>query len=154
MARSTGRKWYGVDLLTWLCLGRTVFDTEEIPVYEERALMAVDAELLELYVDTLVWESWLSADFSNVDTYGTPVNLRAKIDAKTEQVVRATGDVVSSTHSIALDDVYAIKPKDRITMPSRFPVSQPEIMAVLEWPDENGPHHTTIKVGPRKGANA
>lgn len=125
-------------------------------------MMPVDPELLELYVDEIYIEPYVSTSFNNVDVFGASVTYAAKIDAKVEEVLRRTGDVALSTHSIALDDVYEIDEKDRITMPSnvRFKIANPEIMAVLSWTDENAitatmlGHHTTLKVGARKGARA
>lgn len=116
--------------------------------------MPVDPELLELYVDTLIIEPFQGDDFNNVTSYGAPVNYRSKIDAKTEEVLRKTGDVALSTHSCALTDVFPIDERDRVTMPARFKIANPIIAAVKEWTDEMGPHHTTVKVGARKGGNA
>lgn len=124
--------------------------------------MPVDPELLELYVDEIYIDPYVSTNFNNVDTFGASVKYRAKIDAKIEEVLRKTGDVALSTHRIALDDIYEIDEKDRITMPSnaRFRVANPEIVAVYSWTDENEitatvlGHHTTVWVGARKGANA
>lgn len=117
--------------------------------------MPVDPDLLELYVDEITWEPWLDDDFDNDDNFDDPQLLRAKIaGAQTEEVERSTGDVVVTTHAIALDDVYPIGLRDRITMPARFLVSQPPIAKILPATDEEGDHHTTIVVGRRKGANA
>lgn len=149
MARLTGKRWYGVDLLTWACLAHNAFDAREFVGYEE-ALMPVDPELLELYVDSVDIEPFQGEDFDNVTSYGAAVPYRAKIDAKTEEVLKKTGDIALSTHSVALDDVYPIDERDRITMPARFRISNPVIAAVKEWTDETGPHHTTVKVGVRK----
>lgn len=124
--------------------------------------MPVDPELLELYVDEVQIEPYVSTDFNNVDTYGAAVTYAAKIDAKIEEVLRRTGDVALSSHRVALDDIYEIDEKDRITMPSnaRFKVTNPEILAVLAWTDENAitatmlGHHTSLRIGARQGGRA
>lgn len=154
-----GKWWWAVDLPTWLLLAGGVARTEQV---REGGIMPVDPELLELYVDEVWIEPYVSTDFDNVDTFAAAVKYRAKIDAKIEEVLRESGDVAVSSHSIALDDVYEIDEKDRITMPSnaRFKVTNPEIKAVCSWTDENAitatmlGHHTTLKVGARKGASA
>lgn len=153
MAWSMGKGYCAVDILTWLCLGNDRYPVAAVAGMEGQ-LMPVDPELLEFYVDTVTIEPFEGDDFDNVPSYGAPVPYRAKIDAKTEEVLRKTGDVAVSTHSIALDDVYSIDPKDRLTMPARFAVRQPEIVATPQWTDEVGPHHTTVKVGGRKGGRA
>lgn len=149
----TGKRWHGVDPYTWALLTNCAFDARELSGWEGE-LMPVDPELLELYVDTITIEPFLGSNFENVKSYGAPVPYRAKIDAKTEEVVRDTGDVVKSTHSVAMDDVYPIDPRSRINMPVRFQITNPEIRAVMEWTDEIGPHHTTIKVAAREGGKA
>lgn len=147
----TSKHWWAIDLPTWLLLAGEAVLVEQI---REGGMMAVDPELLELYVDDVWIEPYVSTDFDNVDTFGASVKYAAKIDAKTEEVLRKTGDVAVATHSIALDNVYSVDEKDRVTMPARFLISKPEIMAVKEWTDELGPHHTTLKIGARKGARA
>lgn len=153
-------KWrWIVDLPTWLLLAGKSALAEQV---RDGDMMPVDPELLELYVDEVYIDPYVSTDFNNVDTFGASVKYRAKIDAKVEEFLRRTGDVALSTHRIALDDVYEVDEKDRITMPSniRFKVSQPEIVAVNSWTDENAitatniGHHTTVWVGARKGARA
>ena len=155
----TSKHWWAIDLPTWLLLAGEAVLVEQV---REGRMMAVDPELLELYVDENQIEPYVSTDFDNVDTFGAAVTYRAKIDAKLEEVLRKTGDVALSTHRVALDDVYSIDERDRLTMPSnaRFRVTNPEIMAVLSWTDESAitatvlGHHTTLKVGARKGARA
>lgn len=149
----TSKHWWAIDLPTWLLLAGEAVLVEQV---REGDMMAVDPELLELYVDEVQIEPYVSTDFDNVDTYGAGVLYRAKIDARTEEVVRKNGDVAVSTHSVALDDVYAVDERDRITMPAtpRFRISNPEIKAVWGWSDEIGDHHTTVKVAARKGASA
>lgn len=153
-------KWrWAVDLPTWLLLAGELALSEQV---QEGDMMPVDPELLELYVDEVEIEPYVSTDFNNVDTFGAAVTYRAKIDAKIEEVLRRTGDVALSSHRVALDDIYAVDEKDRIKMPSnvRFKVANPEILAVLSWTDENAitatmlGHHTTLWIGARKGANA
>lgn len=153
-------KWrWAIDLPTWLLLSGETALVEQV---DERRMMPVDPELLELYVDEIYIDPYVSTDFNNVDTFGASVKYRAKIDAKVEEVLRKTGDVALSTHRIALDDVYEIDEKDRLHMPSsvRFKVANPEIVAVYSWTDEKEitatalGHHTTVWVGARKGARA
>lgn len=153
MARSRGKSWYAVDVPDWLLLSGEMALAEQV---RKEAVMPVDPDLLELYVDTVQIAPYQSTDFDNVDTFGANVPYRAKIDAKTEEVLRRSGDVAVSTHSVALDDVYSIDERDRITMPAtpRFRIANPEIKAVWGWSDEMGDHHTTVKVGARKGASA
>ncbi len=116
--------------------------------------MPVDPLLSCLFTDEVLIAPFAGRDFGNVESFGADVSYKAHIKAKTEEVVRSTGDVSISTHRVILKDRFPIDERDRITMPSRFRVANPEIKAVMEWSDENGPHHTTVLVGPRKGANA
>lgn len=116
--------------------------------------MAVDPLLGCLFVDEVKIAPFVSKDFDNVKTYGPDVIHKAHIKAKMEDVVRRTGDTAVATHRVVLTNRFDIDERDRITMPTRFKIANPEIMSVLEWTDENGPHHTTVMVGPRKGADA
>ena len=116
--------------------------------------MPVDAGLLCLFTDEVTIEPFTGRDFNNVESFGAGVTYQAHVTAKVEEVVRSTGDVAVATHRVVLTDRFTIDERDRITMPARFKIANPEIMAVLEWTDENGPHHTTIMVGARKGAKA
>ncbi|MCP4201164.1 MAG: hypothetical protein GY769_04440 [bacterium] len=155
----TGKRWWAVDLPTWLLLAGVRADAELV---DEAVLMPVDPDLLELYVDEVVIEPWVSKDFGNVETFGAAVTYRAKIDAHVEEIPRDSGDVAKSSHRVALDDIYAVGERDRITMPSngRFAVSQPEILKVHSWTDENPVtttelgHHTTVIVGGRRTGSA
>ena len=116
--------------------------------------MTVDAALLPLFTDSVNIEPFLSVDFNKVRTYGPAVSHKAHIVAHIEEVLRPTGDLVKSTHRVVLTKRTAVSVHDRITIPARFSILNPEIMAVQEWTDENGPHHTTVFVGPRAGASA
>lgn len=130
--------------------------------------MPVDPILECLFVDEVKIGPFIGKDFNNVETFGPDVLTKAHIAAITQEVLRRTGDVTVSTHRVVLvddlrvtglleDDTIgdrSVDPRDRITMPSRFDITNPEIKAVMQWTDETGPHHATLKVGPRKGANA
>lgn len=116
--------------------------------------MTVDAALLPLFTDKVTIAPFVSRDFNNVETFGVGVIRQAHVTAKIEEVLRKTGDVVHSTHRVVLTERVAVDERDRITLPARFKIVNPEIMAVLEWTDDNGPDHTTILVGPRSGASA
>ena len=116
--------------------------------------MPVDPLLACLFTDDVLIAPFIGRDFANVESFGPDVSYKAHIEAKTEEVVRPTGDVAVSTHRVILNDRFSIDERDRITMPSRFRIANPEIKAVMEWTDDTGPHHTTVLVGPRKGANA
>lgn len=117
--------------------------------------MPVDTELLELFVDTVTVEPYLSTGFSTLaKAYGPAVSYQAYISAKIETVVRPTGETAVSTHRVILTDRFSIDERSRITLPARFRIVNPEIVSVLEWTDQFGSHHTTILVGPRSGSNA
>ena len=116
--------------------------------------MAWDDELDELMVDTVLISPYLSTTFDHVDSFGTAVAYRCHISAKTEEVLRDTGDVALATHRVVLNVRADIDERDRIEMPTRFKVVNPKIMAVLEFTDEEGPHHTKVLVGPRRGSGA
>lgn len=116
--------------------------------------MTVDPALLSLFTDSVTIKPFLSRDFQNVESFGAAVAFQAHVTASVEQVVRPTGDTAVATHRVVLTDRFTIDERSRITMPARFRIVNPEIMAVLEWTDDNGPHHTTILVGPRQGTKA
>lgn len=116
--------------------------------------MTVDAALLPLFTDVVTVEPFLGRNFQKVESFGPAVNYQAHVTAQIEQVLRESGDVAVSTHRAVLTDRFTIDERSRITLPARFRIANPEIKAVLEWTDENGPHHTTILVGPRQGAKA
>lgn len=117
--------------------------------------MPVDTELLELFVDEVTIEPYLSTGFSTLSkAYGAGVDYQAYIAAKIETVVRPTGETGVSTHRVILTDRFSIDERSRITLPGRFRILNPEIMAVLEWTDQFGNHHTTLLVGPRQGTGA
>ena len=117
--------------------------------------MPVDPELLELMVDTIDQEPFLGQDFDNVESYGPAVTHQCHISAHTEEVLRDTGDTALATHRIVLSDRVPFDERDKITMPARFKVTNPEILAVLEFTDNdpvNPQHHTTLKIGSRSGS--
>ena len=116
--------------------------------------MSVDPLLECLFTDEVLIAPFAGKDFANGESFGADVAYKAHVVAKTEEVVRGTGDSAVATHRVVLTDRFSIDERDRITMPARFRISNPEIMAVREWTDEDGPHHTTVLVGPRQGANA
>lgn len=118
--------------------------------------MPVDPELLDMFNETVMIEAYLGKNFDNVPQYAAAAPYQCKIDAKTEEVLRRTGDTAVSTHRVVLTDNYQIDERSRITMPTRFRIASPEIMAVRDWTEPGfGPlHHTTLMVGARKGASA
>ncbi len=144
MARSRGRHWNGIDERDWLLLG--------CPTWGD--VMPIDPDLLELLVEEITIEPYVSTSFEHVVSYGASVPYQVKIDADVVSVLRDTGDVVKSTHKIVMDDVYTIDARSRITLPSRFVERNPEILGDKSRTDEIGLHHTTLLVDAKKGANA
>jgi hypothetical protein len=105
-------------------------------------------DLLDLFPDEIVLEhapapdNW--GDFSSSGYTTVSPNPRARI---VDQVVMVKGPnnvEVKSTQHVVLAGVFNVKIDSRITLPSRFEVRQPKIVAYKQPTDENGPHHEKV----------
>jgi len=115
--------------------------------------MPVHPALLQLFVDEVQIQPFLSEDFNHVPSYGAATTYQAHITAHTAVIIRPTGNSVNSSHKIVLTDRFDIDERDLLTMPARFKVANPTILAVEEHTDEAGPHHTTLIVSTRPGGS-
>jgi hypothetical protein len=104
--------------------------------------MVLDATLLDLMVDTIVWEELLGHFGDGSPRYGSPASLQARVVYQTEMVYDATGQEQISTVTIWVGSAPGVKPGDRITLPDG---TQPRILNVHQYPDEDGAHHERIR---------
>lgn len=106
--------------------------------------MAVDPELLELYVDSITIEPSPTISKSAQNAYGAAVTHAAKIEGKRRLVKDANGRERLSTVTVYLTDVVTVDVNDRITLPAVWVPRSPQIMAIERLGDETGGHHSVI----------
>jgi hypothetical protein len=95
----------------------------------------------DMMTQTIVWEQRTGTDEYGQGVFGAGQNLTCRIVSK-ERGVRTVdgGEAVSTTTIYVLGD-YGITSVDRVTLPDG---SQPVIVDVKSYPDENGPHHQEV----------
>ncbi len=103
------------------------------------------SELKAFMTSTITIEPWTGQDGYGKATYGTAVEISARISEKPSRVLDATGQTVvtgATAWTDAADTV--VTSKDRITFPDG---SQPPLLAVHRMPDDIGVVLTTLSFG-------
>lgn len=98
----------------------------------------------DFYRDTVTIEPFSSQDSHGQPAYGDPVTYTARVVGKVRQVRDVNGLERVSTATTYILDTVALTPRDRITLPSRFSPTQPNILSIAQEPDERGWHHTVV----------
>lgn len=96
--------------------------------------------------DTVTIEPYVSQNKNGEATYGTAVSYRARVQdlasaRRPQRVITLAGDERFAAVQVDLMGTPSVSVRDRITLPSRFAVTQPPILAVTVVTDQNGPHH-------------
>ena len=103
----------------------------------------------ELLTDEVTREAFVSQNDYGEATYGGAVTLKARVVGKPELVVTGAGEAsravreVVATAKVYCSGVPAWDLRDRITLPDG---TQPVILQVITYPDEDGEHHQVVVV--------
>jgi len=107
--------------------------------------VTIEAEFAEMMVDTVIIEPGLTTtEFYAQPSFGAPVSYRARVVRENRMVRSDTGEEQISRTHVWIFGIAGATPKDRITLPDG---TQPLIMTVDRYPDENGPHHEVVYLG-------
>lgn len=103
-------------------------------------------DLLDMFPDKVVLERRGATDGFGEESGWAVIDsaVKARIADKTMNVRNSTNQVVASKQHVILAGVFELTELDRVTLPARFSVRQPQIVAVETTTDENGPHHETV----------
>lgn len=100
---------------------------------------------LDLMPDTVTVEPYSSQNKYGEESYGAAVSYRARCVGKVVKVTDMNGNERVSTVTTYLNAApTSLTVRDRITLPSRFTVTTPEILAIGLVPDESGHHHAVV----------
>lgn len=106
--------------------------------------MAVEAALADLMTQTVHIAPYASVNTYAEKSYGADVEYQCRIVRKPKLVRDEQGREVVSNATIWLATAPGIGTNDRVTLPDG---SQPQILYVARFPDENGAdHHEAIYV--------
>lgn len=111
--------------------------------------MSWETEFEEFMTDTITREAYVSQNNYGEASYGDAVTLKARVVRKPEVVTTAAGEVGSAVREVVSSaKIYCVgvtgwSTRDRVTLPDG---SQPVIIAVHLYPDENGEHHEVVVV--------
>jgi hypothetical protein len=94
--------------------------------------------------ETVTVEPYASQDEYGVASYGAAVSVAARVTGKVRRVSSFTGLERVSTVTVYLKDSPGVGPRDRLTLPSGWTPSQPEILSVTRCPDERGMIYETV----------
>lgn len=104
--------------------------------------MTIEADFKELMTQTITIEAFAGNNAHGEPSYSsTAVSHTARVVGKTKMVRTAEGKEVVSTSQAYIYGSPGITPKDRITLPDG---TQPVILHVASYPDENGDHHQVV----------
>lgn len=98
---------------------------------------------LDMCPHTISVEPYTGIDAYGAYTYGAAVTYKARIQGKNQLVMTQTREEAVSHITIHVGTV-AIGPKDRITLPSPFEPTVPNILDVQHVSDETGQHHSVV----------
>lgn len=108
--------------------------------------MSVD-EFVDYFTQTVTVEPPSGKNAYGELTYGTSTTYKARIVGRTKTVTDKEGRERVSMYTVYLNTNAVIDPDSRVTLPSGYAPSQPKLLAVGTYPDETGPHHTTLFLG-------
>lgn len=92
---------------------------------------------------TITVESFTGTDTYGNYSYGSPTTYKARVQGKTQLVTTVTGEETVS-HMTIYVGTSVIGPRDRITLPSPFSPTVPNILDVQYVSDESGQHHSVV----------
>jgi hypothetical protein len=120
--------------------------------------LSVLPDLLELFVDTVTIEPWLSDDRYGKPTYGPAFDCPARVIGRTRVAIDGDGQERVSHVQAMLAGNFGATPQDKFTLPVRFSLRpavptdlvarQPEAVAVDKQTDENGGVYEVVYFSP------
>lgn len=105
--------------------------------------MTIEADFLELMTQTVTREAFSSYDAYAQASYAAGTSVTCRVVHKPRMVRNAEGKEVLSNAQIWCYGAPGFSVKDRITLPDG---TQPVILQVGKFPDENGNHHEVVYV--------
>jgi hypothetical protein len=111
--------------------------------------MGWETDFDEFMVHTVTHEPYLSQNDYGEEAYGPAVTIQARVVYKPELISTGAGEAASavrqvvSTALVYCSGVPAWGMRDRITLPDG---SQPPIIQVRTYPDEDSDHHQVVVV--------
>jgi hypothetical protein len=103
-------------------------------------------EFADLLVQTVTIEPYATKDRYGEISYGAGVDYWSRVVGKSKMIRNGQGREVVSMFTIYLQSNSTIGENDRVTLPAGYVLSQPPIIAVGRYPDEDGVHHTVVYV--------
>ena len=104
----------------------------------------MEPELQELCDQTVTWEAWSSQNENGEASYGAGTDYTAQISGQNRLVRDAGGSQVLSSLMIIFGQYLDIGVKDRLTLPSSYPVTQPPILYVEKFRADEGNYNTVV----------
>lgn len=106
--------------------------------------MAIDPDLKRLMTETVTIKAPSSRDQYNAITFGTGTDYTCRI-AQTNKIVRdAMGHEKVARHKVWLAEYVTATPEYQVTLPDG---TTPPIVAVEQYPDDNGNYLTCLLLG-------
>jgi len=111
------------------------------------APMAAIDEFLSCMPHTVTIEPFAGQDEYGDPAFGPLVSFQARVVGRVQLVRTLEGEEKVSTKTVYLGAAPFLSVRDKITLPiENVPVSPP-ILAVANFPDELGAHHTVVFLG-------
>lgn len=104
----------------------------------------MDAALQELCTQSVSHTPWTGQNASGEPTFGSATSYKAQVSGQNRLVWDSAGKQVLSSLRVIFAQYVAINPKDKLTLPSGYPVSSPPILSVDLWQNDEGQDHTTV----------
>lgn len=98
-------------------------------------------------LDQITVEPFSCQDSYGVASYGSSVTYQARVTGQLKRVTSFAGEERVTTVTVYVSGSTGITVRDRITLPSGWTPSQPEIVAVSRIPDEAGAWWETLYCG-------
>ena len=108
--------------------------------------MALEYEFQACFTQTITIEPQTGTNFNGEDSYGPSNTFSARAVDNVHLIRNFEGEQVGSNTMVWINTVSAIGPRDRLTLPSGYTPSQPPILGLSRFPDDDGLHHTVIHV--------
>ena len=99
-------------------------------------------DFFDLMPHRVTFEPLTGSDLYAKPGYGNPIVVEhSRVVYENAKTTDDAGQEVVARGKIYLGGVFGITPKHRVTLPDG---SHPPIIRVLQYPDENGPHHEVV----------
>ena len=108
--------------------------------------MAISNRLKKQFIWDVTIEPYAGDDEYNKPTYGTAKTYKAKIERQARYLLASDQVTIRSRRQIFLyTQDTTISNKDRLTLPSEFAPTQPQILDVRIAHDSKGVHHIVLE---------